>query len=167
MKSIMKFNGYYLLVFCVILASCGASKKGYQVKNLDPYAWMLGIWQIDNGDEFESWARTSETLYQGEAYTYNRQTKKKIVEEKVRLEFTKKKKITYTPTLTEEGKILSTIFTQINSSTDTLIFENLQHDFPKRIVYMRLTNSSGKAYIEDAQPGQGRKEFNLRKIKGQ
>ena len=54
------------------------------------------------------------------------------------------------------------MFINTKKNPDSLVFENPSHDYPKKIVYHRLSNVSTKVYIygNDNDPD----EINLRKI---
>ena len=130
MRSLNLFFIFSLTVF-FSYSSCG------QMQQHNPQ-FLEGLWKIENKNTYESWKKTNEGNYIGEAY--------KLIDGEKQITETLSIKVT------EEGiTYFANVPTQNGGRTipfklNTLIedkasFENLAHDFPKKIQYQLINES--------------------------
>ena len=114
-------------------------------KGLDQLAWMVGSWSAENGGTAveEHWtpARGNTMLAVGRT-TRGART---VFYEFLRIEQTPGA-ITYHAA--PKGRSPATPFTMIEMTSDRVVFENPQHDFPVRITYWREGPDGMGAKIE-------------------
>jgi|SRR5690606_6948845 len=148
----------------VLLSSCQPvvhGKKEKQDSNkLSQMSWLLGTWetQTEVGSMWEQWQRLSDSAsqWQGISYMISPDGDTEY-SESIRLTYDKDQLI-YAPTVSNqnEGKEIS--FSEKTFSDSLIVFENLHHDFPQRIIYKRISDTSILAAIEGVQNGQNRRE---------
>lgn len=123
-------SGSVLLLLMVQLA---CSQKG----ELEELSFLIGTWKIEGKESYETWNK-KDGKFTGESYKFV--NGKEIVTEKLELTI-EDDQIIYTPTVFDqnEGKGIPFV---LNLSRDSLYsFENMQHDFPKKIQY-RILNKN-------------------------
>ena len=86
-----------------------------------------------------------------------------IITERVALKNTKEG-IFYTSTVENENNKQPISFKLTSGKNNIFVFENPQHDFPKRIVYELISSDSLHAYIDDGNAGtKKRRDFYYKK----
>ena len=108
---------------------------------------ITGNWinKRTNGDIYEHWDRGRETELSG--ISYKLAGSDTVFLEKVRLYY-QGKEIIYAPVAYGQNNVKQVLFKLKSIEQNRFVFENLQHDFPKRIVYDFRTTDSLYAYIE-------------------
>ena len=150
----------FLLATSLTITSCQpvAHTEGDEETKLDKLSWMLGKWQMQTpeGVITEEWEKPSDTQWQGISYMITTQGDTPFTE-KIRLNYTNDT-LYYMPTVSgqNEGKEVS--FTEKSLSDRLIVFENLRHEFPQRIIYERTSDSTITATIEGSENGQERRE---------
>jgi hypothetical protein len=102
-------------------------------------SFMKGTWKVSDKAVFETWKSSEANILVGEAYTLKEDETKKIAE---RLAIRKvKKEIVYSAIVPNqnEGKAIDFKLNQIDENTFS--FENPDHDFPKKIIYKKVTDN--------------------------
>ena len=135
MKKLITF-----FLFLILFTGCEATS----VQNIENQEFMLGTWKAEGRSEYEVWEKQSTEHYQGYAY--------RIVDgEKQTSERMQVKKLNNTWQLTvrvpEQNEGQSVVFTLRPSNADEWLFENLKHDFPKQILYKKISNEKWLADV--------------------
>jgi hypothetical protein len=109
---------------------------------------LEGTWKMNTkrGAVCEEWKRVNKNYLQSKGYMIR--GKDTILSEKIALTNTKEG-IFYTSTVEDQNNKQAIAFKMTGSENNTFVFENPQHDFPKRIVYKLVTADSLHAYIDD------------------
>ncbi len=135
-------------LFCTSLflfQSC-SDDKSLSLKDLK---WMLGKWEskTDEGILYEDWNKLNDSTFNGHAYaisldgdtTFNENAKVVL----------RNGTIIYSVTVNNEE---STDFTLVDNEQQA-VFENINHDYPQRIIYKSLSSDSLFARIEGTVDG--------------
>jgi Domain of unknown function (DUF6265) len=109
---------------------------------------LEGTWKMTTkrGAVCEEWKKVSKNYLQSKGYMVK--GKDTIISERIALTNTKEG-IFYTSTVEDQNNKQPVAFKMTRSENNTFVFENPQHDFPKRIVYKLVTADSLHAYIDD------------------
>lgn len=136
----MRRSTLCLLLFCVLTGAASAA-------DLRDLEWLAGSWTLTKGDRVieEQWMRPSggimlgmsRTVWRGKATEY----------EFVRIE-QRGSDLLY---IAQPFGRPPTEFKLIKGSVGEVVFENLQHDFPQQITYIR--NPDGSVTARIAGPG--------------
>ncbi|HRN40690.1 MAG TPA: DUF6265 family protein [Vicingus sp.] len=139
---------FALLCSICLLATACSQKPTVTIADLD---WIIGTRssQQDQMLIYESWSKTSDELLTGKSYyTENGDT--------MLLETIEIKQIDgelfYCPAVSNQNEGKAIEFKLTSNKPNHLIFENPEHDFPKKIVYIQEGNNIN-AWIE----GDGKK----------
>jgi hypothetical protein len=109
---------------------------------------LEGTWKMNTkrGAICEEWKKVSKNYLQSKGYMIK--GKDTILSEKIALTNTKEG-IFYTSTVEDQNAKQPIAFKMTGSENNVFVFENPQHDFPRRIVYKLITADSLHAYIDD------------------
>lgn len=130
-------------------------------EDMDQLAFMAGCWATASGPVTieEQWNRPLGGLMLGSSRTIK--NGQAVFHEFMRIEV-KDGKLVYTPRIGAKAETAS--FTAIRVSGDEVVFENLAHGFPQRVIYRRGANAL-PARIEGTVNGKLRGEdFPYRKV---
>ncbi len=118
---------------------------------------LQGNWRMktSHGAICEEWKKMNEHYLQSKGYTIT--GKDTVITERVALA-NSETGISYTSTVETQGKKYPVEFKMTKNVNNTFIFENQQHDFPKRIVYELVTADSLHAYIDDGVDGSKKRQ---------
>ena len=151
-------------IVCACLTLLGLMTVGLaqsQTASLDQLSWLSGCWEGRQGEAFieELWSKPrglsmlalSRTVKEGKTVSYEflqiRQDNQSLVY------------------IAQPRGAVAVRFKLLRTSVDETVFENLQHDFPQRIIYQR----KGRlllASIEGTDKGKKeREEFQMRKVR--
>lgn len=135
-----------LLCTSLFLFQSCSDDKTLSLKDLK---WMLGNWEskTDEGVLYEDWSKLNDSTYNGHAYaisldgdtTFNENAKVIL----------RNGTIIYSVTVNNEE---STDFTLVDNEQQA-VFENINHDYPQRIIYKSLSSDSLFARIEGTVDG--------------
>lgn len=104
--------------------------------------FLAGTWKMENGDTYEHWDKLSKTSLKG--YSYEIKKGEIIVNEY--LDLSKREDgIFYNPTVIGQNDGKGVDF-KLTTSDSMYVFENPKHDFPKKIVYKKL--SATEIYVQ-------------------
>jgi hypothetical protein len=135
-------------LFCTSLflfQSCSSDKT----QELSSLKWMLGNWESKNeeGTLYEAWTESDDSTYLGHAYAISVDGDTTFSENaKVML---RKGQIVYSVTVNNEE---TTDFTLVDIE-EQAVFENINHDYPQRIIYKKMSSDSLFARIEGTVDG--------------
>jgi hypothetical protein len=151
----------YLLLLMLMLA-CSHEIKTKQNPLHDFFAKMPGKWMLENGSTVEKWEKDG-NLYKSTVYKVLR--KDSIVSERIRIREIDGK-IYYEATVRGQNQEKPTLFKLIETSSEKVVFENKNHDFPQKIVYQYTGEDKLTATILGMMNGKPQKiEFKYAKIK--
>lgn len=137
-----------LAVVSLLFLLCAFSQDSSFSKNdFDKIKVITGTWlnKRPNGDIHEHWDRKTETEFSGISYKISKADT--VFLEKVRL-YWQNQEIIYAPVAYGQNNEKEVLFKLKSMNQNRFVFENLQHDFPKRIVYEFRSADSLYAYIE-------------------
>ncbi|MFN0108401.1 MAG: DUF6265 family protein [Blastocatellia bacterium] len=137
------------LVMTLLTLLAPMNSDAQQKTTLDDLAWLAGCWQDERGGRFreENWTKPkgSSMLGVGRTVKDGKTTEfefMRIHEDKGEIFFTAK----------PSGQA-ETTFKLISNADGKAIFENPQHDFPKRVIYGKQPDGSLLARIEGEMQG--------------
>lgn len=104
------------------------------LKDLDV---LSGTWKIENKATYESWIKISKTKFEGKSYKLNG-TEEQITEN-LSIQFIEDKWV-YNATVKNQNQGNTISFVLNLNIKELFSFENLEHDFPKKIQYKVITN---------------------------
>lgn len=151
-----------ILITSLVLISCSnrnpKNKEVSITSGLANCQWIEGEWtnNSEQGMLVEKWSRLNDTCMSGLSFLIN--GKDTLFSEKIRL-CVRNKEVFYLSAVQGQNGNQEVSFELIHSTSDSLIFENLLHDFPQRIIYTHPSNDSLVASIEGNKNGVQRKEF--------
>lgn len=143
-----KMYGLVWMVFAVVCVGNVAAQTKPDVASL---SWMSGCWELKKptSTTYESWGRSTENLMLGTSQTIK--GTKSVAFEFLRIAATDKGLTYYAqPSNAKEP----TAFASTKVTANEVIFENLQHDFPQRIIYKTDGPDKLNARIEGPMNGQ-------------
>jgi 2-iminobutanoate/2-iminopropanoate deaminase len=130
-----------------------------------PMELLPGTWGMQNKDGwlYETWERVSENLYKGKSFSVK--GKDTTLLESVELKKTAQG-IFYIPVALGQNNDKPVPFKLVQQKGNLFIFENLKHDFPKRIGYEFVSGERLRAWIDGGPEAvHKRMDFNYKKIK--
>jgi Domain of unknown function (DUF6265) len=139
------------LAVCILLSAFINPGNNKDFKKL--YA-LQGVWQMTTkrGIICEEWKKVNKDYLQNTGYIIKGSDT--IINERVALTNTGNN-IFYTSTVADRNDKKPVAFKMTKAENNNFIFENRQHDFPKRIVYQLISSDSLHAYIDDGIDGSG------------
>lgn len=148
----------------VILLSCSLLLiAAPQPKPLKEFSWLAGLWKSSMGKtaSFEQWTKVNDSLFTARGFFLKGVDT--MVTENVRLAATDSG-VFYIAHPRQNPA--PTWFRLIKSDSAGWVFENLQHDFPTRVVYRQINVDSMHARIEGMRKGQPAKvDFVFERVK--
>lgn len=146
----------------IVLATAGAATKAPAEPVGQRFAWLAGCWGGEKGSTAfrEIWTVASPDLMV--AHSVTTKPSKPAEFEYLRLE-TREGKATY---VAQPGGAPPTAFewSAADSTADTSVFVNMQHDFPKRVAYRKVDASSLLAWIDAGPKGSLKVEFPMKRV---
>lgn len=149
-----------------MLSLCLPVNSSAQIFDLNK-AWtdlqfMVGTWRIETGTEMEKWEYVSDKELRGKGFALNgRDT---ILKEVIQLIFNETG-IHYVVKVKGQNNNQSIQFTLKDTHKSTFVFENMEHDFPQRINYRKISDTLIMAWIEGEKNGEMKKmEYPMKKI---
>lgn len=112
---------------------------------------LEGTWVIKKGAAtiVESWQKISENQYAGKSWIVK--DGDSVLSETEILSFDDGV-INYTSTVANQNQGKAVSFALTKAENNTYVFENPQHDFPKRIIYQFINDNELTASIDDGVP---------------
>ena len=145
-----------LFSFCTSYSNNKVFKKTFALE---------GTWEMvtRNGNICEEWKKIDDNYMQGKGYvTKGADT---IINEKVSLK-NADRGIFYISTVQNQNNKRPVSFKMTKSENNLFVFENANHDFPKRIVYKLINADSLQAFVDDGIDGSAnRQSFYYKKVK--
>jgi uncharacterized protein YciI len=137
----------FLLLLCLSQTGFSQSLPGF----------LAGTWKVENSEIYEHWDKLNETSMKG--FSYKSANGITRVTEYLDIVLTKKG-LVYTATVVGQNKGKGINFR--HSEADSVYtFENPKHDFPKKIVYRKISDSEIDVQVSDG----GQKGFAYKMLK--
>jgi hypothetical protein len=148
-------NGYHLIFIFFLLSSCRTDYelRKNQIKNvgLNDMRWLLGNWEmnIESSKLYESWEKNGKK-YSGNSFmTIESET---VFSETMSLEI-RENQLCYVVSVKNQNNNQAVVFKYKEVIDNEFRFENLQHDYPQRIVYKKINTETFYARIEGNNKG--------------
>lgn len=122
------------------------------IDGLSDLQFLEGTWKRENKENYETWRREADGSFKGQSYKMKDQNK--VVSEYLMIR-KKADQITYTATVLDQNEGKPIDFVLNKAIKGKVSFENLSHDFPKKIRYTPL--SKNEIFVEVL--GEGDKGF--------
>lgn len=106
--------------------------------------FIIGTWQVNGKQTFETWTKINETTYEGHGYKL-RDNQKQITEN-LKILYLDNQWV-YQATVANQNKGATISFKLNPEFTDGYSFENLKHDFPKKIQYKQISKTQLEANV--------------------
>jgi uncharacterized protein YciI len=119
--------------------------------------FLLGTWKRDNKEIYEHWDKLNENTLKG--FSYKIKEGQMVLSEYLDISRTKNE-VVYTASVIgqNDGKSIGFKLVKTDSS---FVFENFNHDFPKRIVYQKLTDT--EVFVQASDGKQNGFAFKMKK----
>ena len=147
------------ILIAITAVTCLAAFKLTDNKKIFKKLYSLeGTWKMvtKRGAICEEWKKIDKNYLQNRGYMIKGSDT--IVTERVALTNTKEG-IFYTSTVEDQNQKQPIAFKMTGSENNMFVFENPQHDFPKRIVYKFITADSLHAFIDDGTEAGKKQNF--------
>ena len=150
---------FFVLMLIICLSAFVETGTDKTFKKL--YA-LEGTWKMNGkrGAVYEEWAIINDDYLQNKGYVSK--IDDTIVTERVALT-NNKEGIFYTSTVEDQNNTKPVSFKMTAFEGNQFVFENPEHDFPKRIVYRFISADSLHAYIDDGASNTKRQNFYFKK----
>jgi hypothetical protein len=119
---------------------------------------MVGTWKMDGKEQYEVWETTKNKELRG--YSYKINDNQKTITETLSIKKIENN-IIYEATVPDQNEGRTIQFTLNNEILEYLSFENINHDFPKKIQYKRINDDE----IEVTVLGDEGKGFSYTQLK--
>jgi hypothetical protein len=114
-------------IFCALFTfSCNSQS------NISELDYLEGTWKVENKDTYETWKKDNKTNFTGTSYKLKNDVKR--VTETLAI-ILKDNKIIYQATVPNQNEGSTIDFVLNSTAKDMFSFENLEHDFPKKVQY--------------------------------
>lgn len=142
-----------IAIVCFCLQGCSNTEKAKPTK-LESINWILGYWEMSSpdGTVTESWIRTNDTSYSGVGKFLD-STGKMLTTEEIQIVL-RNNELWYIPSVNGQNGGQPVSFKEASFTDTMVVFENKEHDFPQRIVYVKKSDSTVLAYIEGDMDGE-------------
>jgi len=151
-----QYTQTFMISLLLLLAATGCNSNGGKGNattgtTIDQYQWLIGQWKLgeraDGKVIWEVWQQQSPTVYAGAACSLNAEGDTTGTE---KITISKKEGgIFFTAEVAHNGRPVD--FKLTSADAYHLVFENPDHDFPKKIIYQRVGDTKLKATIGDDQ----------------
>jgi hypothetical protein len=155
MKKIIWLISLIVLIYSASLLmfiSC-QNKSEKKFDKLEKMNWLLGNWEneMPEGVLIETWTKENDSTFSGTTYFII--NKKDTVHSEAIILTQLNDELVYRPTVKGQNNDESVDFKLISESENTFTFENLKHDYPQKIVYKKVNETSLVATISGMQQG--------------
>ncbi|MBP6391758.1 MAG: hypothetical protein KA175_11240 [Flavobacteriales bacterium] len=147
---VIRIAGAVCATLCAVTCFAQAPADGWPKR-------LAGIWEgTVGGDRYmEEWRQVDANTYEGRSTTWSGE--KEVGQEQLRITSF----AGHWLYLASPGGKSVTCFMRVSAEPDTWIFENKEHDFPKRIGYQLEGKDGLKAWIAGTADADQRMEFHL------
>lgn len=134
------------------MSSCKDTASENKFEKLNKMEWLVGNWEqkLPDGLVSESWIKENDSTFTGKSYF----TKE---EDTIHLESIvltqKDDELLYIPTVSGQNNDEPVTFKMKSDIENSFSFENPTHDYPKKITYKKVSDTSLIATISGKQQG--------------
>jgi hypothetical protein len=153
------------VIFLVTVSGCnsgddngrvGQSEKNVKSRSsskLQHLSWLKGSWIMQHGEAAitEVWTSVADTIMMGNSSVVNKQGDTMMTEKITLLE--QNDTLFYIPAVSNQNSGQPVRFKELSFSDTMVSFENLQHDYPQRIIYRKFSDTEIEARIEGTDQG--------------
>lgn len=153
----MKNHPFNILLFftSLLMLSCASPQRPMNVYD------MAGLWQSTDGPLlYEEWHITSDSNLQGISFSVNQADT--LMLEAMRIAFVDGEWYFFAR-MPDEGESDETAFARNQQEKLSWVFENADNEYPNRVIYSVLSDSSLYARIENMR-GNKQKEFHFKRL---
>lgn len=138
-----------IFILLLVFISCQNSNKNDKIKLSD---WLIGKWEnkSESGNLEETWTKVNDSTFQGKSYYIK--GKDTLHFESIVLQ-QNGEELFYNPTVKGQNNDKPVTFKLTIITDKQLVFENLKHDYPQKIIYNLITKDSLVAKISGIQQG--------------
>jgi hypothetical protein len=132
---------------CVALLACASAQAG-PCTSLEGARWLLGSWLADSGKRVitETWKEVSTTTFEGAGITRDRVEEAVVDGEALRL-VAMAGAVFYIAKVAHNDYPVA--FRLTSCEAERLVFENPDHDFPRRLEYRRVDTDRMEVLVSD------------------
>jgi len=112
--------------------------------SMDSIDFLIGTWQIESRDQYETWAKDRNNALIG--YSYEVRENQEIILETLAIKMIDNQMV-YEATVPDQNEGQSIHFTLNPDLGSCFSFENIHHDFPKKIQYHKLSDNEIKIIV--------------------
>ena len=141
------------LILCItLLLTCFYAWSNTHCNSIDEISWIVGDWQQTTSSKdnskiaHENWQRVSEDTLEGVGFTLDKNTKI-VFQESLRIVVMQERLFLLAKINENE---LPVAFKAKECSKNSVLFENLAHDFPQQLHYLQVENSL-KVKVSDTE----------------
>lgn len=159
--TLFKKSATVLILIFLTQSTVHAQDTGKPFSNLN---LLSGKWSMetDKGMLYESWKKQNDSTFTGLSFRVS--GRDSLVLEKMELVH-RQGRILFIPTVPGQNDEKPVVFTLSKLEGGRYIFENKEHDFPSRIVYVLPKENILQAWIEGSVNGQIRRmDFSFKKV---
>jgi len=149
------------VLFIIFLIGCNKPQS-----KLDKIDWLIGDWQMKSteGIFIETWNEKNDSVFSGTGFFIN-QNGDTAFSEKLKIIYIQDT-VYYISTVGNQNEGRSIRFTETDFNGNEFSFENIMHDFPRKIIYTRISDTVFFAELRGLENGLERKEeFRFVRIK--
>ncbi len=154
---------YKKILFCALLLigflwSCKTPPP--PEKDFTKLEWLLGTWEVNEGNEYETWTKLNDTTFYGRNFKVYHETDTLITRNAHLVK--KENDFFFLPIIKTPQGDKEIYYKMISDSDSYFIFENPQHSFPNKITYTIVNETN----VTTKQEGKNRKiEYNYKRLK--
>ena len=100
--------------------------------------FFAGVWKTEGKENFEKWEKSGDSILKGKAYKVR--NGKESVSETLEIKNIDGK-LYYLATVPNQNNGATVKFALTGSKDNEFVFENPEHDFPKKLVYKKLSET--------------------------
>lgn len=122
---------------------------------LNELTWILGEWQIEGADEVtsENWILVNENLFSGECYMIEKKSGDTAFYETIEIRH-ESTGLVYSPIVSDQNDNQPVNFLLTELTDSTVVFVNMEHDYPQKITYQRFGEDSLFAKVAGTYEGE-------------
>jgi hypothetical protein len=143
-----------VLSLIAVITICSFNKTD----QVNEFSFLEGTWKVENKENYETWKLKNENELEGNSYRIR--AEKKTISEYLTIKKIDDQ-VVYTAKVWNQNNGKTIEFVWNKEVKNKLSFENLSHDFPKKIQYTKLDTST--LWVEVL--GEGDKGFSYKMMK--
>lgn len=145
------------LLALVCLAACKNNSSQNKFDKLEKMNWLVGNWEqkLPDGTLKETWTKENDSTFSANSYFIN--TKDTVHFESIKLTQSADE-LTYIATVVGQNNDEAVDFKLTSDTENTFTFENPAHDYPQKITYKKVNETSLIATISGKQQGKPAQE---------